>query len=126
VHCDIQIFQWLIRYLNEPDSPPPLDTTNVISILISSQFLKMSSLVDICLTFVCGNLNEILKMPIDLNCLNHDLLSRLSARLTVEVLDDLSDRKDKLVSRLYMRKLEELFVDEGKIITRCANCGLFS
>ena len=44
----------------------------------------------------------------------------------VEVLDDLSDRKDKLVSRLYMRKLEELFVDEGKIITRCANCGLFS
>jgi hypothetical protein len=65
-----QIFQWLIKYLNEPGCPPPLDTTNVISILISSQFLKMSSLVDMCLAYVCGNLNEILKMPIDLNCLN--------------------------------------------------------
>ena len=64
VHCDIQIFQWLIKYLNEPDSPPPLDTTNVISILISSQFLKMSVLVDICLAYVCGNLNEILKVLI--------------------------------------------------------------
>ena len=49
VHCDIQIFQWLIKYLNEPECPPPLDSANVISILISSQFLKMSSLVDMCL-----------------------------------------------------------------------------
>ena len=22
--------QWLIKYLNEPETPPPLDTTNVI------------------------------------------------------------------------------------------------
>ena len=49
VHCDIQIFQWLIKYLNEPASPPSLDTGSVISILISSQFLKMERLV--CLPF---------------------------------------------------------------------------
>jgi hypothetical protein len=73
VHCDIQIFQWLIKYLNEPAAPPSLDAGSVISILISSQFLKMDRLVRLCLDFVCRNLPEILRMPIDLNCLNQVL-----------------------------------------------------
>ena len=25
MHCDIQIFEWLIKYIKAPDSPPPLD-----------------------------------------------------------------------------------------------------
>lgn len=123
VHCDIQIFQWLIKYLNEPDSPPPLDTANVISILISSQFLKMSRLVGLCLEFVCANVNEILKMPIDLNCLNQELLTKLSDMLSVDDLDEIVDRKDKLVSRIYMRKLEALFTQHHQVLTRCAFCG---
>jgi len=123
VHCDIQIFQWLIKYLNEPNSPPPLDTTNVISILISSQFLKMQKLVELCLQFVCRNANEILKMPIDLNCLNQELLTKLSAYLTPEELEDLNDRRDKLLSRLYMKKIEALFQSDDNMISRCAFCG---
>jgi len=49
VHCDIKIFEWLMRYLKfkESDSQfqskdepiPKLDIKNVISILISSDFL---------------------------------------------------------------------------------------
>jgi Domain of unknown function (DUF3342) len=47
VHCDIKIFEWLMKYLkmkeggnSDPDQPPPkLDIKNVISILISSDFL---------------------------------------------------------------------------------------
>jgi len=47
VHCDIKIFEWLMRYLRqseglEKDSPGQyvkLDIKNVISILISSDFL---------------------------------------------------------------------------------------
>jgi len=45
VHCDIKIFDWLMRYLKN-DSDPKLDTKNVISILISSDFLGMARLVD--------------------------------------------------------------------------------
>jgi len=123
VHCDIQIFQWLIKYLNEPSAPPPLDTTNVISILISSQFLKMQKLVDLCLQFVCRNANEILKMPIDLNCLNQELLTKLSAYLTAEELEEWNDRRDKLLSRLYMKKIEALFQSDENMISRCAFCG---
>jgi hypothetical protein len=40
VHCDVAIFQWLINYIKE-DQKPELDIKNVISILISSEFLGM-------------------------------------------------------------------------------------
>lgn len=45
VHCDIKIFEWLMRYLKQKESEiveeggPKLDIKNVISILISSDFL---------------------------------------------------------------------------------------
>lgn len=46
VHCDIKIFEWLMRYLKHKESCGPIDETtpkldikNVISILISSDFL---------------------------------------------------------------------------------------
>ena len=49
VHCDIKIFEWLMKYLqginnikvhqSTEDPPPKLDIKNVISILISSDFL---------------------------------------------------------------------------------------
>jgi hypothetical protein len=58
VHCDIDIFHWLMSYvkrgmkesptgnpLNESLKPPELVSTNVVSLLISSDFLKMDSLV---------------------------------------------------------------------------------
>lgn len=66
VHCDIKIFEWLMKYLKQKDglekpvstnnltqpttegdgaSGPKLDIKNVISILISSDFLQMKGLV---------------------------------------------------------------------------------
>lgn len=52
VHCDIKIFEWLMKYLKQKDGipivvntedptavGPKLDIKNVISILISSDFL---------------------------------------------------------------------------------------
>ena len=53
VHCDVNIFDWLMKYvkrtqLAEQDqvSVSTLKPNNVISILISSDFLKMDSLVN--------------------------------------------------------------------------------
>ena len=52
VHCDIKIFEWLMKYLKQKESGQPveeggpkLDIKNVISILISSDFLQMKVLV---------------------------------------------------------------------------------
>lgn len=81
VHCDIDIFEWLMAYIHNPQSPPQMDKTIVISILISSDFLQIESLVELCLSFVASNLADIIKLPIDLSCISEKLLTRL-AQLT--------------------------------------------
>jgi hypothetical protein len=84
VHCDIKIFEWLMKYLKQkdgdktvpqptdPNDPtgPKLDIKNVISILISSDFLQMKGLVQECIDFVIENLHDVVRLPIDMNCLN--------------------------------------------------------
>lgn len=58
VHCDIPVFEWLMRYakrglyegpcgeiLQSPLESPSLKPETVVSILISSDFLKMDCLV---------------------------------------------------------------------------------
>ena len=84
VHCDIKIFEWLMKYLKQKDqiekglpmtvpddgTGPKLDIKNVISILISSDFLQMKGLVQECIDFVIENLHDVVRLPIDMNCLN--------------------------------------------------------
>jgi hypothetical protein len=89
VHCDIKIFEWLMKYLKQKDAiehgkpipttnpdgtpmenGPKLDIKNVISILISSDFLQMKGLVQECIDFVIENLHDVVRLPIDMNCLN--------------------------------------------------------
>eukprot|EP00965_Chrysotila_dentata_P102088 3369868-Pleurochrysis_carterae.AAC.1 len=40
VHCDVHIFEWLMEYIHQPESPPFLDASSVISIVISADFLQ--------------------------------------------------------------------------------------
>ena len=68
VHCDVPVFTWLMTYakrgmmegpcgekLAEPLAAPSLEPGNVVSILISSEFLKMDALVCVCVcAWVCG------------------------------------------------------------------------
>ena len=78
VHCDIDIFEWLMAFIHEPNEPPLLDKAIVVSILISSEFLQMDSLVEICLEHICHNLNDIIKLPIDLSCISERLVNKLA------------------------------------------------
>ena len=170
VHCDVHIFEWLIQFVTRKDTPPPLDAASVISILISSEFLIMDSLVRAdeggwrmcvmrcvggvvewqwlaavaaavsvasgsfqravakgreahtpnaahtypppplppppsplfsqvprCLDFVRAHINEIIQLPIDLNCLNDGLVGRLAALFEdVKDLDVVKDERDKV------------------------------
>lgn len=58
VHCDVPVFEWLMTYtkrgmlegpcgekLSSPLEPPKLEPNTAVSILISSDFLKMETLV---------------------------------------------------------------------------------
>lgn len=49
VHCDVQIFEWLMRWVKRESSVtelwPQLDATNVVPILVSASFLQVSELI---------------------------------------------------------------------------------
>ena len=82
----------------------------------------MKGLVEESVKFVAKNLNEIISLPIDMNCMNSTLIKRLASMVPLEELDQMRDKKDKLTSKLYMKKLELLFEDESNILNRCVYC----
>lgn len=92
------------------------------SIMISSEFLQMVGLVEESLQFASQNLQEIVVLPIDMNCMNSTLVKRLAAKTDVETLDRLHDRKDKLRSKLFMKKLELIFENTENLLHRCIHC----
>jgi hypothetical protein len=122
VHCDINIFDWLMRYVHKKE--PKLEVKNSISILISSDFLQMEVLVDESIRFVAKNLPEIISLPIDMNCMNSILIKKLASLVHLDDLDSMRDKKDKLTSKLYMKKLELLFEDEANMLNRCVYCNI--
>lgn len=82
----------------------------------------MADLVELALSFVAKNLAEILQLPIDMNCMNSNLVKRLAGKVNLYELNDLVDKKDKLTSTLFMKKLEFLFEDDNNSLHRCINC----
>jgi hypothetical protein len=101
-----------MKYLKD-NQEPKLDLKNVISILISSDFLGMQKLVDECVKFIRDKISDVVRLPIDMNCLNASLIKKISQIVTIDELINLRDRKDKLTSKIYMKKLEAL-TDEGE------------
>ena len=120
VHCDINIFDWLMRFIHRKE--PAIEIKNAVSILISSDFLQMAELVEEALIYVANNLNDIIQLPIDMNCMNTTLVKRLAGKISLYELNDLQDKKDKLTSKIFMKKLEYLFEEEHNMLNRCVNC----
>ena len=52
------------------------------------------------------NLHDVVRLPIDMNCLNSNLVKRIANQVTIDKLDDLVDKRDKLTSKLFMKKLQ--------------------
>ena len=120
VHCDINIFDWLMKYvkrymIEDPENDsneikdPKLEITNCVSILISSDFLIMPYLVDKCIKFMIDNMNQILQIPCNMNTINDKLITKIAAFIKIHNLDELIDKKDKFKAKLFMKKIEFLF-----------------
>ena len=106
VHCDVEIFEWLMTYIHEPEKPPNLEKAIVVSILISSDFLQMDALVEHCLVHISNTLNETIRLPIDLSCISDKIVNRLAALTNPKTLAHTKDRKDKILNKLYKRRVE--------------------
>jgi hypothetical protein len=129
VHCDVNIFQWLVNYMNLPRKEVQLlfgklDVSWAISILISSFFLGMDDLVQSTIDFVREKLQEIINLPIELDCMNEHLIEQLAQKFSDEELENIRDRKDKIVGRLFQKKIEQLLTrdDGANTLLRCSVC----
>ncbi|XP_020943171.1 uncharacterized protein KIAA1841 homolog isoform X5 [Sus scrofa] len=94
------------------DAVSKTEPGNVISILISSEFLKMDSLVEQCIQYCHKNMNAIVATPCNMNCINANLLTRIADLFTHNEVEDLKDKKDKFRSKLFCKKIERLFDPE--------------
>jgi DNA-binding LytR/AlgR family response regulator len=62
------------------------------------------------------------KLQVDMSCINSTIIREISRQVDLDRLDILKERKDKLVSRLFMKKLEVLLEKEQNYLHRCAFC----
>ena len=64
VHCDVGIFEWLMRYIHNPavDDRPLLAPETVVSIMVSSDFLEMPELVQECLAFLKKMIKQVVQV----------------------------------------------------------------
>ncbi|KAJ1558511.1 hypothetical protein HK096_011117, partial [Nowakowskiella sp. JEL0078] len=110
VHCDVEVFEWLMSYTMR--QKPSLEPRTATSILISSNFLQMAALEEICLNYIFKNINEIVKgefqksvtlkfsltiVPIDMSCINSKLMSRLASLFTPEDLLKVNDPRNRIL-----------------------------
>ena len=93
IHCDASIFEWLLSYIlayEESIKPwhlkgrsddkvlPSLDLKNVVSILISSDFLKIDLLVNQCIAFFVNSIEEMSKLQVDMSCINSNIIREIA------------------------------------------------
>ena len=61
VQCQIEVFKWLLRYIGNKEKPP-LEPSNVTSILVSADSLIMRDLVDEWLIYIKNNIAAIVRI----------------------------------------------------------------
>lgn len=120
VHCDIKIFEWLMKWVKKDNIQqiewPTLDPSNVIPILISASFLQMEPLLLDCLSFCHARLTDIVKISSNLSCLNDGIISRLAAMFTNLELEAVRDKKDRILPRLWTKMIQSLNEPEAQAL----------
>ena len=108
VHCDLQVFSWLMEYvMSSPTRPlPKLDAKRVFSVLVSSEYLGMPNLVDTCIHYISENINAVLAMHASTECLNQLAIDKLASLLTCTQLEKIQDPKDIIQDKLFTSKLK--------------------
>ena len=134
IQCDLDTFEWLMKYIHSDLTnqrvtyscrEPGNDTTdsdsykhregelelnlqNIIKLLIPAEFLKIETLRNECINFIGQNIEAITKMKINMNFLQQETFAKLATKIDTEVLDTLRERKDKFITKLFDRKLQQL------------------
>ena len=68
------------------------------------------------------NIEDIARIQVDMSCINSQIIREMAKDIKTDVLDTLKERKDKLVSRLFMKKLEIMLEKDKNYLHKCAYC----
>jgi hypothetical protein len=108
-----------------------LEPNIVVSLLVSSDFLKMDGLVERCICYIHDHVSQVVGVPSNMNCINNQLLNRLSKLFDHNEIEAFHDKRDRFKSKLYFKKLEELFdpsnsytlsPSNASTLYRCIHC----
>jgi len=83
VNCDLGIFAWLMDHTE--GKQPTLDVNNVVSIILSSHFLKMESLYNTALQFVRTSLAQVLLTDVNMGCVPPNIATAISATMELVI-----------------------------------------
>ena len=101
---------------------PKLDVKIVVTILIPAEFLKIDRLVKECLDYIGEHIEEITRVNVDMSCINTAIIRELAKKVSLDRLDSLKERRDKIISKLFMKKLELMLEKEKNVLHKCAYC----
>lgn len=101
---------------------PKLDIKNVVTILIPADFLKIDRLVKECLDYIAEYIEDITRINVDMSVINTVIIRELAKKISLDRLDNLKERRDKIISKLFMKKLELMIEKEKNILYKCAYC----
>uniref|UniRef100_W5K0H6 SANT and BTB domain regulator of CSR n=1 Tax=Astyanax mexicanus TaxID=7994 RepID=W5K0H6_ASTMX len=104
VHCDIQIFDWLMNYVKRNSAAH--EPGKHIDKHKLGQFTKM---VEECIQYCHKHMSAIVSTTCNMSCINSNLASRIAVLFTHNQADDIKDKKDKFKSKLFQKKIEKLF-----------------
>jgi hypothetical protein len=135
IHCDVSIFEWLLEYIHLDYSKEPskehslkeykFELNNVMSILISSDFLQIETLVDLCIEYILQHLEQVLLQSIDISCLSNSLLNKWVMHCTPMLLSTIKVKKsNKLIHTIYKHRLIYDFQTATHEFCVCSCCGL--
>lgn len=81
VYCDRDVFSWLLQYTKaglEGPNAPKLTLSNIIAILVSSNFLQMDMLVTLCAQYISRHLSELILAGTAVASLSDVLLKKVA------------------------------------------------
>ena len=103
------MFEWLLKYIKEPIAQSrKINKSNVISILVSGDFLKIPGLDTDCARFIAANFEAINALNIDFSSLSESALSKIASEAQLDVVLGSRERVNKLVQRILQLRVKAL------------------
>jgi hypothetical protein len=131
VNCDIPIFSWLVEYIQ--GRGPEMIPTNVVSLILSSNFLMMSRLYDEGLMYLRDHLVDVLMTDVNMDCISAETTQALALTMreddvAASLLSLVENGNERCANRSFLTTLLRQVVqyricDDPVSLRWCHQCG---